>query len=201
MRLTAFSLLLVVASAKCGKEWWTIKTGTDSDANNVNMSPETTTISALIHLPKPSSLPKTSRIKPTELQTFTIEATLVGYKKEGDEDYHLVIEDKAGNTMIVEIPDPECVADGKGPFYTGIKKARAQFEAVFHAQGSLKKTNTVVTVTGVAFFDKLHGQTGVAPNGIELHPVLDIDIGHLNNNLSEIRAWDEAQDTEDDVSV
>jgi hypothetical protein len=26
---------------------------------------------------------------------------------------------------------------------------------------------------GVAFFDFLHGQTGVAPNGIELHPVLD----------------------------
>jgi hypothetical protein len=25
---------------------------------------------------------------------------------------------------------------------------------------------------GVAFFDFLHGQTGVAPNGIELHPIL-----------------------------
>jgi hypothetical protein len=24
----------------------------------------------------------------------------------------------------------------------------------------------------VAFFDFLHGQTGVAPNGIELHPIL-----------------------------
>jgi hypothetical protein len=27
-------------------------------------------------------------------------------------------------------------------------------------------------VTGVAFFDFNHGQTGVAPNAIELHPVL-----------------------------
>lgn len=26
-------------------------------------------------------------------------------------------------------------------------------------------------VTGVAFFDFLLGQTGVAPNGIELHPI------------------------------
>jgi hypothetical protein len=26
---------------------------------------------------------------------------------------------------------------------------------------------------GVAFFDYLHGQTGVAPNRIELHPILD----------------------------
>jgi len=31
-----------------------------------------------------------------------------------------------------------------------------------------------VTVTGVGFFDFLHGQTGVAPNGIELHAVLDV---------------------------
>jgi hypothetical protein len=29
-------------------------------------------------------------------------------------------------------------------------------------------------MTGVGFFDRIHGQTGVAPNGIELHPVLDI---------------------------
>jgi len=27
-------------------------------------------------------------------------------------------------------------------------------------------------VTGVGFWDEIHGQTGVAPNGIELHPVL-----------------------------
>jgi hypothetical protein len=29
-------------------------------------------------------------------------------------------------------------------------------------------------VTGVGFFDFIHGQTGVAPNGIELHPILNI---------------------------
>ena len=28
------------------------------------------------------------------------------------------------------------------------------------------------TVTGVGFFDIPHGQTGIAPNAIELHPVL-----------------------------
>jgi hypothetical protein len=32
-----------------------------------------------------------------------------------------------------------------------------------------------VRVTGVGFFDKIHGQTGAAPNGIELHPVLGIE--------------------------
>lgn len=28
------------------------------------------------------------------------------------------------------------------------------------------------TIRGIGFFDFLHGQTGVAPNGIELYPVL-----------------------------
>jgi hypothetical protein len=29
---------------------------------------------------------------------------------------------------------------------------------------------------GIGFPDELHGQTGVAPNGIELHPLLGIAI-------------------------
>jgi hypothetical protein len=39
-----------------------------------------------------------------------------------------------------------------------------------------------VTVTGVGFFDFLHGQTGVAPNGIELHAVLDVQFGTSTGN-------------------
>lgn len=38
--------------------------------------------------------------------------------------------------------------------------------------GSFRSLNGSATITGVAFFDVIHGQTGVAPNGIELHPVL-----------------------------
>jgi len=34
--------------------------------------------------------------------------------------------------------------------------------------------NLRVSVTGVGFFDPIHGQEGVATNGIELHPILDI---------------------------
>jgi hypothetical protein len=30
-------------------------------------------------------------------------------------------------------------------------------------------------VTGVAFWDYFHHQTGVAPNAIELHPILGFD--------------------------
>jgi hypothetical protein len=46
-------------------------------------------------------------------------------------------------------------------------EALAPFEA--------KVPRTPVTITGVGFFDRVHGQTGVAlRNGIELHPILAI---------------------------
>jgi hypothetical protein len=35
------------------------------------------------------------------------------------------------------------------------------------------RLSTQARVVGVAFFDFKHGQTGVAPNAIELHPILD----------------------------
>ncbi len=38
----------------------------------------------------------------------------------------------------------------------------------------VRKTITV-RVTGVVFFDRIHGQDGVAPNGVELQPVLGIE--------------------------
>jgi len=49
-----------------------------------------------------------------------------------------------------------------------------KFNAMFTANTSFQFANVPVQVTGVAMFDFLHGQTGVAPNGIELHPIIDI---------------------------
>ena len=36
-------------------------------------------------------------------------------------------------------------------------------------------------VTAVGFFDRDHGQTGRAPNGLELHPVLDIEFNQAGS--------------------
>ncbi|HEU5269390.1 MAG TPA: hypothetical protein VFU36_05640 [Jatrophihabitans sp.] len=56
-------------------------------------------------------------------------------------------------------------------------KARTEFDAKYTATGSFQTANVAVTVTGVGFFDFDHGQTGVAPNAIELHAVLDVQCG------------------------
>src|SRR5256885_1119896 len=161
----------------CGVERWSVKTGTDADANQINLSSTTpTTIASLIALPAPSPIPSNSRVRPTETTVFGITATLTVYKREDDSDYHLVISDGNGNTMITEIADPQCVG-ASSPLLPGIQNARAKFDARLSATASFKTANLSVTVTGVGFFDFKHGQTGVAPNAIELHPLLDISFG------------------------
>jgi len=86
-----------------------------------------------------------------------------------------VIVDGASH-MIAEIPDPVCVGS-TSPLLTSIQKARSEFDATYTPTGSFQTANVPVTVTGVGFFDFLHGQTGVAPSGIELHAVLDVQFG------------------------
>ncbi|MBO0719538.1 MAG: hypothetical protein J2P41_01870 [Blastocatellia bacterium] len=162
------------AFAQCGVERWSVKTGTDSGADQINLSaPKSNTIAALRALSAPNPIPANSRVSPTETTVWVLNATLTKYKLESDSDYHLVLADSAGNTMIAEIPAPTCVGAGS-PFASGISHARSQFNAKFTATTSFKTTSTPVRITGVGFFDFLHGQTGVAPNGIELHPVIDI---------------------------
>jgi hypothetical protein len=55
-----------------------------------------------------------------------------------------------------------------------MKNARNAFGDACGVPGSstFTKLKGRATIRGIGFFDFLHGQTGVAPNGIELHPVL-----------------------------
>ena len=165
------------STGSCGVERWSVKTGTDADAGLINLQSTTsTTIASLGALSKPSTLPADSRIQPTETTVFRLQATLVEYKLEADSDYHLVLADSTGHEMIAEIPDPACVGSGS-PLAAGISKARGEFDSKYSVTGSFQTANTPVTITGVGYFDYLHGQTGVAPNGIELHAVLDVQFG------------------------
>jgi hypothetical protein len=161
-------------TGSCGVERWSVKTGTDADAGKITLEPATqTTVAELDALPAPGNLPDDSRIQPTETTVFQLSATLTKYKLEADSDYHLVLDDGSGHTMIAEIPDPSCVGSGS-PLATGIETARDQFDARFDPTDRFQDANVPVTLTGVGFFDFQHGQTGVAPNGIELHSVLDV---------------------------
>lgn len=118
------------------------------------------------------SLPSNNRIRPTELTEYVIAGTLTGYKSESDGDIHLVISNSAGRTIIAEIPDTRCVVATQ--FKTEIANVRKQFLARYTPTSIMKNPRRPIRVRGIGFFDYRRGQTGVAPNRIELHPVLGL---------------------------
>jgi hypothetical protein len=153
-----------------------VKTGHDEDVDKVDAMPRPATIAGLRAMAAPSSLtgdsPRFTYAGSPEIQTYRLaNVTLAGYKREGDGDYHVVLRDEAGHSLIAEIPDPLRVGES---WKARTLKARTAFDARHAAGRTFRTAGETVTVTGVGFFDLVHGQIGVAPNGIELHAVLDI---------------------------
>jgi hypothetical protein len=106
---------------------------------------------------------------------YRVEARLLALFGEADGDYHLVLASLRDPTitMIAEVPDPRCAgacASGNAEVY-----ARLRQKLMDRLNSPQSESRPLVRVTGVGFFDFLHGQRGVAPNGIELHPVLDVE--------------------------
>jgi len=161
----------------CGVERWSVKVGMDPDARLVDQRTSVpTNIVQLRALPAPASPPLNRRVRPVETTVWSVDAVLVRYKQEDDSDYHLVLADRGGRTMIAEIPSPACVGSSS-PFLPAMRAVRTAFTAAFHPTISFQRVNISVHVTGVGFFDFKHGQSGVAPNAIELHPILSIRWG------------------------
>lgn len=161
-------------SAACGVERWSIKTGTDVEALLVDTNTVIpTTILEMQAWASPSPIPPSTRVAPNERSVYVVSGILTDYKLEDDSDYHLVIRDESGNSIITEIPCPCCVA-ASSPFLAKVTLARHNFNTRFTARDSFQNTNVPLVISGVGFFDFKHGQRGLAPNGIELHPVLDL---------------------------
>lgn len=139
----------------CGVERWTVKTLQDRP----NLLPaRKTTVAALVRVRSPASLPDTRL--PFERHIFTVTAAVVLVRPEADSDFHLVLR-SGGAQMIAESPLPACA-----PRATLLRRKQ-----MGNARRAVRLCRTA-RVTGVAFFDFDHGQTGVAPNAIELHPIL-----------------------------
>ena len=157
----------------CGIERWPVKTLTDSRGRFVDFRARRTTVAALRRLPAPATLGR--RIRGVETTVYRVRVRLLAFKLEADDDIHLVIADpQTGGTMIAESPAPACTRGAAPVARRMMARGRASIlracgtpPAVFY-----DTLAGLATITGVGFFDFPHGQRGVAPNAIELHPVL-----------------------------
>ena len=156
----------------CGVERWAVKTLTDPGASRVRLTPQSATIATLGSIAPPKD--PTDRLSPTETTVFRLTGVrMTAFKREDDSDIHLALDDGHGNTMIAEFPSASCDTTAASNQRATMTKARDDFtKACGQPGGSYKDLTGTATITGVGFFDRIHGQRGVAPNGIELHPVL-----------------------------
>jgi hypothetical protein len=165
----------------CGTERWAVKTLSDEGMTCVDFSPRQTTIAWLVSqtIPERSSDQRSGTI---ECQVWRLSGRLIGFKAEDDGDFHIVLADldQPNLTMIVEIPDPACSGTCASAHEAEIERAREGFirsfgtpKTKYHQVGP----GEMVTVTGVGFFDFKHRQTGLASNGVELHPLIDFKVG------------------------
>lgn len=177
-----------LAQITCGHERWLIKTLSDRDAATVASSPIESSVARLIAIPRPSTLPPDTRIDPIERQTFKVVARLIRVKKERDGDYHLDLADPAEpeKTMIAEIPSPHCYNGVDPGVAAKFRDARSKLDQVMRgsSRGVRGEQSFEVSIIGVGFFDFMRGQHGMAPNGLELHPVLALDILHSRNSAT-----------------
>jgi hypothetical protein len=161
----------------CGVERWDVKTLTDPLARRVNFTPRATTIRSLRGRSAPAGIGGLGRLAGLETRTFRVRAALVAMKLEDDSDIHLVIADPRNPrlTMIVEFPNASCARGASWQARTKMRRARSHLVAACGSPtSSFTSLSGRATISGVGFFDELHGQTGGAPNGIELHPAVSL---------------------------
>ncbi|MDP9344004.1 MAG: hypothetical protein M3Q23_18310 [Actinomycetota bacterium] len=165
------------AAKQCGEWRWNIKTLSDKDAGKVNFKPKDRGVNYLRGLAAPKDLSSdTPRIQKVEFTTYSLKVHLLRATFEDDSDVHLVVSAPANkaHTMIVEFPDTTCQGAAGSKKKKVMKQARDDLLAACPpiSHSSFTKLKGTATITGVGFWDEIHGQSGVAPNGIELHPVL-----------------------------
>lgn len=179
-------LLISTQAFPCGTERWNVKVGSDADASRINLSNIVSiTVGAMGLFPKPAKMPANNRVAPYELTVYEVSAQITRIAKENDGDFHLVLTSN-GSTMIAEVPELDCVSSSS-PLYSGIASAANTLDGIINSGMAMP---VAVIIRGVGFFDFPHGQTGKAPNYIELHPVIGINVGtqiHLKDvNLKKV---------------
>jgi len=157
----------------CGTERWPVKTLADPAGRALSLTPRPTTIRKLRRAKAPRRL-GLRRTKGIERTTFRVTGRLIEMKLDDDSDVSLVIADpKTGGTMIAAFPSPSCTQGATRKARAKMARARAAVLAACGAPtSSFRRLSGTGTITGVGFFDRINGQEGAAPNGVELHPVV-----------------------------
>src|SRR5204863_8793036 len=145
----------VIHGAICGFERWPVKTLSDPQARELDYTPHPATVRYLGSLPaRPGGQDSRGAL---ETRTFTVQARLVGVKREEDSDYHLVIA-AGGASIIAEMPLVGCTAGAQHRYAMSAARATLERAVGGPVGSSWIHPRLRVRVVGVLFFDFPHGQ-------------------------------------------
>jgi len=176
-------LLGMTGDKKCGTWRWNVKTLTDTEGMKVlTTEPVSSTIDILAAEQEPVIMHRKSLVTgdfrrlPGEDHRVTVVAEVVKMKRENDRDFHLVLRSPAtGETLVGEIPDPECACFRDFPELQRIfRQTRQEGEIVWNKLKKKKKPVRVL-ITGVPFWDFDH-DAGTKKGRFrhEIHPITRI---------------------------
>lgn len=185
-----------------GVERWHVKVGADPDADQVGgVAPGggaggngsgngparrivvDSSVRELGAIPRPADLlPATAkhpeyddkRVAPVETTVWRVQVQIIALRLEQDGDYHLVLQDASGATMVAEVPLPKpAFVPTSSPFFDDIATARAVVDGKF-------KTAIAATafVPSIAHEDaklvpaSTFAASGAAPRSVDLASVL-----------------------------
>ena len=177
--LLAGLIVLLVVSYEATLYRWSVKTLTDPQGLKIlNEEPIKTSIKKLNKLKRPEIdlIGETRTL--AECQKVTANGTLVMIGLADDGDYHFIMINEKGDSLVCEIPDPE---QWPVKMYPEIKRHFTISRDFIDSKigeptfGVKPCANIKVKVTGFIFFDKPKQRTGHSANGIEIHPVWMIE--------------------------
>jgi hypothetical protein len=161
-------------STSCGGvERWSVKVFTDPSAGNLVLTPKPSSVTHIVGLTTPTPTSSMPRYDQVEDSVYTVVVNITEMRVEADSDWHLVITD-GKSTMIAESACPSCNSVIASPYISQITAVRNWIAANI---GNVQNTSLNVKnveITGQAFLDPPHGQSGAAPNNVELHSILKI---------------------------
>jgi hypothetical protein len=165
-------LLLVLCGSPlygqaCGEERWPVKTLSDKEgiavAQKARIASSVVELSSMEPPTGSEILAADEKRFPQERYVYEVKILVIGFMREADSDFHIVIADKSNRlkTMISEIPAGHCA---KGEVKAEFDDLQKRFEVEFGKPTSAyKKLPKPIPATfwGVGFFDKCHGQLDV----------------------------------------
>ncbi len=187
----AVAAAVVLCASGCVHARWPAKVL--GDGVPIASKPIDATITQLRAIPRPPGVDSFNAARVLqERQVYRVRAVLLRFSLAPDGDVHLAIGELSDPvaTMIAEIPDPDRMTGAPARYRDQVARTRRDFIATFGAPALdvWRPVRRQVVLTGPLFFDYLAGpaggQAGVAPNDVEIHPVLTITpAGKMSHSL------------------